>query len=240
MSDNGSGDRNAKKSEEELESKQLNILYKRYYVDVKQNNRGRFIKIAEMGSNYKSRLVLSMVAAVQLRDRLSEIIQFSESLPEGGEIPENGALKSETLMFDSRRYYLDLKENARGRFLRIAQTMSNPRAPRAQIAIPAPGMAEVRDTLTEMIDKYSAGYLAEPAASNLPKPKQLTADNNKTFYFDVGQNDRGTFVRVTEVKQMSGFRNSITIPKSALEGFRKCIDEVLQEIANPQASEAEK
>lgn len=57
----------------------------------------------------------------------------------------------------------------------------------------------MRDILTELLDKYSVGYLAEPAATNLPKSKSVPAENNKTFYFDVGQNDRGVFLRVTEV-----------------------------------------
>ncbi|KAK6050976.1 PurA ssDNA and RNA-binding protein [Cooperia oncophora] len=113
-----------------------------------------------MGSNYKSRLVLTMSAAVQLCEQLGEMIKFSETLPEGAEATaENGALKSEVLAFDSRRYYLDLKENQRGRFLRIAQTVANPRMSRAQIAIPAQGMIEMRDTLHEMLEKYSEGFL---------------------------------------------------------------------------------
>ena len=35
-----------------------------------------------------------------------------------------------------RRYYLDLKENPRGRFLRVSQTITRG-GPRSQIAIPA-------------------------------------------------------------------------------------------------------
>jgi len=31
-----------------------------------------------------------------------------------------GKLKSETILKDDRRYYLDLKENQRGRFLRVS------------------------------------------------------------------------------------------------------------------------
>ena len=34
-------------------------------------------------------------------------------------VPEDGKLKSEVMVKDNRRYYLDLKENQRGRFLRV-------------------------------------------------------------------------------------------------------------------------
>ncbi|KAJ1345734.1 hypothetical protein KIN20_000334 [Parelaphostrongylus tenuis] len=77
-----------------------------------------------MGANYKSRLVLTMSAATQLCEQLGEMIKFNETLPENAEAnAENGTLKSDMLVCDARRYYLDLRENKRGRFLRIAQTV---------------------------------------------------------------------------------------------------------------------
>lgn len=39
--------------------------------------------------------------------------------PNPDTVPEDGKLKSEMMIKDNRRYYLDLKENARGRFLRV-------------------------------------------------------------------------------------------------------------------------
>lgn len=236
MSDGSVERAGSRRNEEELASKQVNIQYKRYYMDVKQNNRGRFIKIAEMGSTYKSRLVLTMSAAVKLCEQLGEMIKFSGTLPEGTEATaENGALKSEVLVFDSRRYYLDLKENTRGRFLRIVQTGANPRMGRAQIAIPAQGMVQMRDTLQEMLDKYAKGFLNEGSNTDASKTKQLAADNNKIFYFDIGKNDRGTFVRVTEVKQPAGYRTQITIPQSALDKFRHLLDDIIEDLNTPAA-----
>ena len=38
--------------EEELDSKMLQIQSKRFYLDVKQNRRGRFIKVAEVVYQY--------------------------------------------------------------------------------------------------------------------------------------------------------------------------------------------
>lgn len=39
--------------------------------------------------------------------------------PNPENVPEDGKLKSEMMIKDNRRYYLDLKENTRGRFLRV-------------------------------------------------------------------------------------------------------------------------
>ena len=52
-----------------------------------------------------------------------------------------------------RRYYLDLKENSRGRFLRISQTISRG-GPRSQLALPAQGMIEFRDSLTHLLEEF--------------------------------------------------------------------------------------
>ena len=154
----------------------LQIQSKRFYLDVKQNRRGRFMKIAEVGAGgKKSRLLLSMFTASEFRDHLtvpclgcmwrgegssheymrltmkerwqyvclrfqlvvspSEVMsscfmrkqEFSEHYaslgpPTQDALPDDGKLKSEIIVKDNRRYYLDLKENQRGRFLRVSQT----------------------------------------------------------------------------------------------------------------------
>lgn len=73
--------------------------------------------------------------------------------PNPDEVPEDGKLKSSQIVGNNRRYYLDLKENQRGRFLRVSQT--HPRGgQRSQIAIPAQGMIEFRDKLTDLLEAY--------------------------------------------------------------------------------------
>lgn len=98
--------------------------------------------------------------------------------PDPQNLPENGRLKSEVMVKENRRYYLDLKENNRGRFLRVSfllfwnlltkfqetsyrsrklqvtQTVARGGGPRAQIAVPAQGIVELRDALTELLDEF--------------------------------------------------------------------------------------
>ena len=40
--------------------------------------------------------------------------------PNADNIPDEGHLKSAVITKETRRYYLDLKENRRGRFLRVS------------------------------------------------------------------------------------------------------------------------
>ncbi|NXL12746.1 PURA protein, partial [Mesembrinibis cayennensis] len=206
---------------------------KRFYLDVKQNAKGRFLKIAEVGAGgSKSRLTLSMAVAAEFRDYLGDFIEHYAQLgpsqpPELAQAADEPrrALKSEFLVRENRKYYLDLKENQRGRFLRIRQTVNRgpggaggfPGGPPGlqsgqTIALPAQGLIEFRDALAKLIDDY--GVEEEPA--ELPEGTSLTVDN-KRFFFDVGCNKYGVFLRVSEVKP--SYRNAITVPYKAWAKF---------------------
>ncbi|XP_034048362.1 transcriptional activator protein Pur-beta [Thalassophryne amazonica] len=232
---------------QELASKRLDIQNKRFYLDVKQNSKGRFIKIAEVGAGgSKSRLTLSLSVAAEFRDYLGDFIehyaQLGPSSPEqiaqaavGEEGGPRRALKSEFLVRENRKYYLDLKENQRGRFLRIRQTVN--RGPGfgaggpgggmlsgQTIALPAQGLIEFRDALAKLIDDYGgddeelsgAGGGAAGGYGELPEGTSITVDS-KRFFFDVGANKYGVFLRVSEVKP--SYRNSITVPLKAWSKF---------------------
>ncbi|VDN01060.1 unnamed protein product [Thelazia callipaeda] len=242
MSDGSVDERRPSYDERELASKSLSVQDKRFYVDVKQNNRGRFIKLAEVGSGRrKSQLTLSMSAAAAFRDHLDQFVKFFDGLgimftlrtsgeePSGG---ENGHLKSEVIVLHLRQYFLKLKENERGRYLLVFQmVLKNPQFHRPPIALPATGMAQLRDTLTELIDKYAEGYLIEyDTYLALPKPKHVRADN-KMFIFVVDRNERGTFLRILEVKKM-GRCSSITVPMSSWGAFQDVLSD-LQEKVTP-------
>jgi hypothetical protein len=227
MSDRESGDEQSQvaqrgSDEEELASKTLQIQSKRFYLDVKQNRRGRFIKIAEVGAGgKKSRLLLAMSTAAEFRDHLTDFSEHYASLgpPSSEGVPEDGKLKSEVMVKDNRRYYLDLKENQRGRFLRVSMTTPLSRQ-RSQVAIPAQGMIEIRDALTDLLNEF--GTEDQETQDDLPEPQSLRVEN-KMFYFDIGHNRRGTFMRISEVR--ANFRTAITIPERSWARFRDVISE---------------
>ena len=80
-------------------------------------------------------------------------------------------------------------------FEKVSQTMTRG-GPRSQIAIPAQGMIEFRDALTDLLEEFGTedgGYRGK-----LPEGRHLRVEN-KSFYFDVGQNNRGVFMRISEV-----------------------------------------
>lgn len=224
--DGGGGDfdsgQQSQQTEQELATKMLQIQSKRFYLDVKQNRRGRFIKVAEIGADgRRSQIFLALSTAAEFRDHLSTFSDYYASLgpPNPDNVPEDGKLKSEMMIKDNRRYYLDLKENVRGRFLRVSQTITRG-GPRSQIAIPAQGMIEFRDALTDLLEEFGTndgGFKGE-----LPEGRHMRVDN-KNFYFDIGQNSRGIYMRVSEVK--SNFRTAITVPEKCWSRFRDILSD---------------
>jgi len=226
---------------DELATKVLSIQSKRLYLDVKQNDRGRFIKFAEVaGDGKKSRIFMSMRTSSEFKDLLDT---FSDELAKHKEKPESKdhepaknsrdrnsrpphaeLLHSENIVSDRRRYYLDLRENSRGRFLKISQSDTINQT-RSSIVIPAEGLGQLKSALTELLNEFSEGYMDDPGLVNLPEGRDLRADN-KLYYFDPGHNERGDFLKITELKPTFGSRATMTISLKALPQF--C--EILQDL----------
>uniref|UniRef100_H2Z9C9 Transcriptional activator protein Pur-alpha n=1 Tax=Ciona savignyi TaxID=51511 RepID=H2Z9C9_CIOSA len=206
---------------EELASRSIQTQNKRFYLDVKQNARGRFIKIAEVTpGGHKNRLTLSMPIACEFRNLLCDFIEHYSTLgPSNPDaLPVKLPLKTERITRENKRYFLDLKENQRGRFLRVRYVTFNcfygrPTNP-PQIALPAQGMVEFRDALTALIDEFAQDGADAP---ELPPSHVIGSHRSKMFFLDVGHNQRGVFMRVTE--QTRHYRSAVTIPEKFWEEF---------------------
>ena len=122
----------------------------------------------------------------------------------------------ETFNQGRRRYYVDLRQNERGRFLKVTMLAGN----KTFIAIPGESISSFRDHLISLLDKFATEIdegkkMSESSPRTnrapLPPPTQTTqvpsTDSRelrvrgKRFYFDVEHNDRGTFVKLTEVRR---------------------------------------
>ena len=110
----------------ELDSKTILIQNKRFYLDVKENDRGRFLKIAEVTpGGHKNRVTMAMQLLPEFRDNLSDFVEHYISLgpanlSDNNEDYDNRRpLKTARIVSGPRRYFLDLKENVRGRYLLV-------------------------------------------------------------------------------------------------------------------------
>ena len=82
----------------------------------------------------------------------------------------------------------------------VSQTVARG-GPRSQVAIPAQGMIEFHDALTDLLERF--GSEDTTSMSDLPEGRHIKVDN-KNFYFDVGQNNRGVYMRISEVSFING------------------------------------
>lgn len=66
----------------------------------------------------------------------------------------------------------------------------------------------------------------KPASSEETLETLKIQVERKTFIFTLRENPRGRFLRITE--DVSGRRDSIIIPSTGLEDFRKQLDQIIQ------------
>jgi len=214
----------------ELATKTIVIQSKRFYLDVKQNQRGRFIKFAEVaGSGRKSRLFMSMRVSKSVKELLNIFMDKISDMEDGhNKSDEPILIHSEKIFADRRRYFLDLRENNRGTFLRITQ--EDLYGMRLSIALPAQGVPLLRDALTELIDEFGEGYFSEQESPEMPESRFLRIDK-KTYYFDVDRNARGDFFKISEVKFNTRNRNTIIVSARALPQFSKILNEMNEKLS---------
>ncbi|BAS71420.1 transcription factor Pur-alpha 1 [Oryza sativa Japonica Group] len=136
----------------------------------------------------------------------------------GGGVGGDVELVSKTLQFEHKLFYFDLKENPRGRYLKISEKTSSTRS---TIIVPVAGVAWFLDLFdyyirTDERDAFS---------------KELRLDT-KVFYFDIGENKRGRFLKVSEAS-VNRNRSTIIVPagSSGEEGW-EAFRNVLLEINN--------
>ena len=102
---------------------------------------------------------------------------------------------SDDIRAAQRKIYFDLKENKRGVFLRISSTASYG-ASRQTIALPGQGISQIKECLSDFLEEFGQ---EEQSSIDLPEFKEMRIER-KRFYFDCGSNDRGAFLRISEVK----------------------------------------
>ncbi|ONK61717.1 uncharacterized protein A4U43_C08F32830 [Asparagus officinalis] len=243
----------------ELFCKTLQFEHKLFYFDLKENPRGRYLKISEKTSATRSTIIVPVNGIVWFLDLFNYYVSTDE----------RDAFSKE-LKLDAKVFYFDVGENKRGRFLKVSEASVSRN--RSTIIIPAgssgeEGWAAFRDILLEinneasrlflgsnqqhmepseqlagLSDDVGAGFISghssqQPSGSdlnvdrlvelppheemaNLGLSKVIRADQ-KRFFFDLGSNNRGHFLKISEVAGAD--RSSIILPLSGLKQFHEMV-----------------
>lgn len=243
----------------ELLCKTLQVEHKLFYFDLKENPRGRYLKISEKTSATRSTIIVPSSGISWFLDLFNYYVNSDEQ-----------DIFSKELQLDSKVFYFDVGENRRGRFLKVSEASMSRN--RSTIIIPAgstrdEGWASFRNILAEisealrlfvmssqqnseaserlvgLSDDVGAGFIAGHSTQSAPSleiPVDRSADlppqdeisgnlgaskvirvDQKRFFFDLGNNNRGHFLRISEVAGPD--RSSIILPLSGLKQFYEMV-----------------
>ncbi|GAB2286961.1 Adenylosuccinate synthetase 1, chloroplastic [Dionaea muscipula] len=244
----------------ELLCKTLQVEHKLFYFDLKENPRGRYLKISEKTSATRSTIIVPSNGISWFLDLFHYYVNSDEQ-----------DIFSKELQLDTKVFYFDVGENRRGRFLKVSEASMS--RSRSTIIVPAgsardEGWAAFRNILVEineasrlfmapnqqqnsevserhvgLSDDVGAGFISghstqsapsselnvdrspelpshDEISGNLGLSKVIRADQKK-FFFDLGSNDRGHFLRISEVQGSD--RSSIILPLSGLKQFHEMV-----------------
>ncbi|XP_008450979.1 transcription factor Pur-alpha 1 isoform X2 [Cucumis melo] len=242
----------------ELMCKTLQVEHKLFYFDLKENPRGRYLKISEKTSATRSTIIVPFSGIPWFLDLFNYYINSDD--------PE---VFSKELQLDTKVFYFDIGENRRGRFLKVSEASVSRN--RSTIIVPAgsnrdEGWSAFRNILADineasrlfilpnqensehserlagLSDDVGAGFIsghssqsgptsdlnvdrqvdlsAQDEMGNLGVSKVIRADQ-KRFFFDLGSNNRGHFLRISEVAGAD--RSSIILPLSGLKQFYEIV-----------------
>lgn len=104
-------------------------------------------------------------------------------------------LLCKTLQVEHKLFYFDLKENPRGRYLKISEKTS---ATRSTIIVPFSGISWFLDLFNYYVNSDDQDVFS----------KELQLDT-KVFYFDIGENRRGRFLKVYRFYFPNSFSSSV-------------------------------
>lgn len=123
-------------------------------------------------------------------------------------------------------FYLDVKENALGFYLKLSQ-VSLPDQGRRALCLPLEGLAELIFNWQSILGPPLSSYNREA-----PVVQRVGSGGDKSFDISVRQNEYGRYLMMTEGKQML-YRNSIMVPESLWLEF---YHQMGRAIGPPQAS----
>ncbi|XP_015883613.2 transcription factor Pur-alpha 1 [Ziziphus jujuba] len=242
----------------ELLCKTLQVEHKLFYFDLKENPRGRYLKISEKTSATRSTIIVPFSGISWFLDLFNYYVNSDDQ-----------DVFSKELQLDTKVFYFDIGENRRGRFLKVSEASVSRN--RSTIIVPAgstrdEGWAAFRNILAEineasrlfmlpnqpssepserlvgLSDDVGAGFIsghssqptttselnidrsvelpAQDEIGNMGISKVIRADQ-KRFFFDLGSNNRGHFLRISEVAGSD--RSSIILPLSGLKQFHEIV-----------------
>ncbi|KAL4203120.1 hypothetical protein AMTRI_Chr01g102380 [Amborella trichopoda] len=229
----------------ELVCKTLQVEHKLFYFDLKENPRGTYLKISEKTSATRSTIIIPVDGVpwfldlfnyyVNDRDASSKELQLKTKVSEA-----SGNRNRSTIIVPAG----PANDEGWAAFRNILGEINE--AARLYI-LPNQQSSEPSERLAGLSDDVGAGFIsghsAEPVAATelnversveLPQSEEMgnmgiskvIRVDQKRFFFDLGSNNRGHFLRISEVAGAD--RSSIILPLSGLKPFHEMVSHFVE------------
>lgn len=164
-------------------------------------------------------------------------------LPANSEDSKSELISSQKIASEGRRIFLDVLENAKGRYLKICKLSVR----RINMIIPIEGLPFLREALDLLIDKTPPDTsftdpnnvqlltktidrvtpLDDGASVTISVVQRVVRTMGKRVVFESGANRRGSYIKISENNYPQ--RTSIILPHSAVPQIIQLLQEVVQD-----------
>lgn len=237
---------------DELMSVKINVGSRRLFAALCENDRGRFVKLTDG----RSKIIVPGDGILQMRKALINLEISVQSAPESKEDsrPSNGQpgpvtddpkpelIGAQRFLSEGRKFYFDVLENNRGRYVKISQSSTR----RITIIMPVTGLTLLREGLDMLLEKAPPDTTTVDPSSVLRMSRtveRVTSMKNgvsvmvnivqreirvlgKRIVFESGANRRGSYIKMSE--NSGSQRMSIMLPHSAVPEMIALLQEVVQ------------
>ncbi|CAI0432484.1 unnamed protein product [Linum tenue] len=218
----------------ELMCKTLQVEHKLFYFDLKENPRGRYLKISEKTSSTRSTIIVPSSGISWFLDLFNYYVNSDEHDLFSKELQcfililgkiEEGVFSRDEGWASFRNILADINEASR---LYMLPNQQN---------------SETSERLVGLSDDVGAGFISGHSSQQAAPTSELNVDravdlptqdeignlgvskviraDQKRFFFDLGSNNRGHFLRISEVAGSD--RSSIILPLSGLKQFHEIV-----------------
>ncbi|XP_064987854.1 transcription factor Pur-alpha 1-like isoform X2 [Musa acuminata AAA Group] len=227
----------------ELVSKTLQFEHKLFYFDLKENPRGRYLKISEKTSATRSTIIVPVDGIVWFLELFGYYISTDEQDVFSKELKLDSKISEASVNRNRSTIIVPAGISGEEGWVAFRNVLQEIHEEASRLfMVPNQQHLEAPEHLPGLSDDVGAGFISGHSAQS-SSGSELNADrlvdvhthneiggmgmsklirvDQKRFFFDLGSNNRGHFLRISEVAGVD--RSSIILPLSSLKQFHEMI-----------------
>ena len=209
---------------EELMYRIVDATSRRFHLSLSRNDSGLFLRLAasRVGQG-RTRVIIPGQLLNEAVNVLENAFSAARTAPPSLESME--PVFSGRLCGGVKTYFVDVKDNERGRFLRISQVTNSGRA---AIIVPEESIEGLVVAVKEMVASNRSAVEREVEAVEMLPPSHSVSSRTKRFHFDWENGRYGRYLRLTD--HVGAKRTSIIIPEDMVRVVHSELDEIVREM----------